>query len=73
MIFVCLRCGKRQESQGFPYGEGWVYVYGLNGQVGFEGRVRRFNKKDLHFCSRACFVEYAYECAAGRDAVEVKL
>ena len=60
----CDMCGKRHdidEKKGYPYNEGWIYLYNLNLQkptISTNHKCYRLEKTDKHFCSQKCFMRY---------------
>ena len=57
--FTCDECGKKSDQrtteQGFPYDEGWVFLFKL------ETKVERHQRKvirEKHFCCDNCEIEF---------------
>ena len=57
--FTCDQCGKKSDqrtiAQGFPYDEGWVFLYK------FATKVERHQRKvirEKHFCCDDCEIEF---------------
>ena len=57
--FTCDECGKKCEEkddrEGFPYNDGWRYLYNLSFK---NNKGREFSIKDKHFCSGKCREEF---------------
>jgi hypothetical protein len=57
--FTCDNCGKRSEGRdsidGFPYNDGWRYLYNLSVK---NSKKDQKEIKDKHFCSGKCREEF---------------
>lgn len=61
--FTCEQCKKEKlisvtMMQGFPYKEGWIYIYEFNGKVKIGEEIKQIKDKDMHFCSKKCLLNY---------------
>lgn len=57
--FKCDVCGKFivvESGSGFPYRQGWRYLY--NFAFKFDEHIFQGIEKDKHFCSVSCMVEF---------------
>ena len=60
----CDMCGKKHEINpkiGYPYNEGWIYLYNLNLQkptISTDFKYYRLYKEDRHFCRHDCIMRY---------------
>jgi hypothetical protein len=59
---TCDFCGKEyvkehkeDEKDVFPYGEGWKYIYTLEGKNEAHNRIKT---QDKHFCKTECLTQY---------------
>jgi len=77
--FECDTCHKevtKTAGQGYPYEEGWEYLYNFDGQTPRENNPKqygRFKEKDKHFCGKECefkFIEKVVNEAAGPEKAE---
>jgi len=61
--FVCDNCGKKSKlmeethklHSGYPYDEGWVYLYDFQFK---EEKNTQKRSSDKHFCSSGCMKQY---------------
>jgi len=59
-------CDKTMtQHDGFPYNEGWTYLYNLEFKV---SRDKRIASIDMHFCSNEHLKKYAYDMIETRRA-----
>lgn len=60
--FSCDVCSKEKtivHNSGFPYNEGWCYIYNIQGKVrNTNNQTIPIQEKDLHFCSKACMLQF---------------
>jgi hypothetical protein len=75
--FTCDECKHKiiiEESKGFPYENGWCYIYkfcvkALNYYaVGIETSIKKIELKDKHFCSE----EHMFDFISNNLKVEIK-
>lgn len=62
--FRCESCEKEiiiVKGEGYPYDEGWCYLYNFTGTVtnpSVEKNKKGFENKDKHFCSTECMIKF---------------
>jgi len=62
--FKCDHCDivkQVEEDEGYPYGEGWCFIFKLNIQLPVDGsnnKHRRVEKEEKHLCSKKCLTEF---------------
>ncbi len=58
IMFVCDTCEKenvKEEYEGYPYDDNWVYLYELVGKV---KKHNDFKHRDKYFCSFKCLSKW---------------
>lgn len=61
---VCNNSITVEDKQGYPYRQGWCYIYNLNVQIAKVNTHRvvkdmeRVEEKDIHTCSKECLVKF---------------
>lgn len=77
--FICDSCKKSSEHipSGYPYDNGWHYLYDVNIQVPRENKngnkCQRVMARDKHFCSSSCLEQFIVALCAEDDDGEVML
>lgn len=79
--FRCDQCKKLlmiHGKEGFPYKEGWCYLYSCNVKIAKQKHHRAIkdfeglNLKDNHFCSRKCLLDFITKKINDVSVVDIK-
>ena len=52
---ACIKSINIEGRSGYPYSEGWIYLYKFDGKI---NKTVTMSNDDKHFCSASCMKNY---------------